>query len=61
MSPTADETARPSARETRVTTRLRAVERAYRVAFDPDITPKPELSQMTVSADRVSDRELEAE
>ena len=34
-----------AARETRITTRLRAVERAYRTALDPETTPAPELTQ----------------
>jgi hypothetical protein len=35
-----------AARETRITTRLRAIERAYRTALDPETTPAPELTQV---------------
>jgi hypothetical protein len=48
-------------RETRITARLRAIERAYRVAFDPDATPATESSQMPSTADRAPDHELEME
>lgn len=48
-----------AARETRITTRLRAIERAYRTALDPETTPTPELAQI-IPADR-TDHELELE
>ena len=41
-----------AARETRIATRLRAIERAYRIAVDPEATPAPELSQILPLADR---------
>jgi hypothetical protein len=47
-----------AARETRIATRLRAIERAYRTALDPESAPAPELGQI-VRADRTPDRELE--
>lgn len=50
-----------AARETRIADRLRAVERAYRTALDPDATPAPDLIKMLPAADRISDRELELE
>jgi hypothetical protein len=50
-----------AARETRITTRLRAIERAYRTALDPETTPAPELTQILPSADRTTDHELEPE
>jgi hypothetical protein len=50
-----------AARETRIAARLRAVERAYRTALDPDATPAPELTQVVPSADRTPDHELELE
>ena len=49
-----------AARETRIAARLRAVERAYRTALDPDATPAPELTQ-TLPADKAPDHELELE
>jgi hypothetical protein len=48
-------------RETRITVRLRAVERAYRTALDPDATRAPELTQILLPADRTPDREMEPE
>ena len=50
-----------AARETRITTRLRAVERAYRTALDPETTPAPELTQILPAAGRTPDHELELE
>lgn len=47
-----------AARETRITTRLRAIEHAYRTALDPDATPAPELTQLP-PGDRVFELELE--
>jgi hypothetical protein len=50
-----------AARETRIATRLRAIERAYRTALDPDATtPAPELTQILPAADKTID-ELELE
>jgi hypothetical protein len=40
-----------AARETRVAARLRAVERAYRIAIEPDAALKPEPAQTIRSAD----------
>jgi Domain of unknown function (DUF4037) len=40
---------------------LRAIERAYRTALDPDATPAPELTQVLPSTDRAPDHELEPE
>lgn len=48
------------ARETRITTRLRAIERAYQTALDPETTLAPELSQI-LPVDRASEAELELE
>lgn len=48
-----------TARETRTTTRLRAVERAYQVALDPDATPAPGLTQIIPAG--TPDRELDLE
>jgi hypothetical protein len=50
-----------AARETRITTRLRAIERAYRIALDPETTPAPELTQILDTPGRTADRELELE
>jgi hypothetical protein len=50
-----------TARETRISARLRAVERAYRVALDPDATLAPDLTQTLAHADVTTDRELEME
>jgi hypothetical protein len=50
-----------AARETRIATRLRAIERAYRAALDPETTtPAPELAQL-VPADKTPTHELELE
>jgi hypothetical protein len=49
-----------AARETRIATRLRAIERAYRTALDPDATPAPEIPQMTPTTDP-PDRQFELE
>jgi hypothetical protein len=35
-----------AAPETRIATRLRAIESAYRTALDPETTPAPELTQV---------------
>ena len=51
-----------AARETRVTTRLRAVEQAYRYAIDRDAAPgAPEPTTTIRHADRRADREIELE
>jgi hypothetical protein len=50
-----------AARETRVATRLRAVERAYRTAIDPDAAPRVDPIQAHRYADRAPDYELELE
>ncbi len=51
-----------AARETRVATRLRAVEHAYRTAIERDrIHMPPEPSRTFRSIDHVADRELELE
>jgi hypothetical protein len=49
-----------AARETRIATRLRAIERACRAALDPETTPAPELAQL-VPADKTPTHELELE
>jgi hypothetical protein len=51
-----------AARETRVADRLRAVERAYRMAIERDtvLTP-PELSRICRSPEHAADREIELE
>ena len=51
-----------AARETRVATRLRAVEHAYRAAIERDtvLTP-PELSRICRAPDHAADREIELE
>jgi hypothetical protein len=48
-----------AARETRIATRLRAIERAYRTALDPDATPAPELTQILPAAGNTTEHELE--
>jgi hypothetical protein len=51
-----------AARETRVTTRLRAVERAYRIAIERNAVPKsPEPTSACRSPERAPDREMELE
>jgi hypothetical protein len=50
-----------AARETRIASRLRAIERAYRTALDPDANPAPEPAQILPAIDRTPDRELELE
>ena len=50
-----------AARETRVAARLRAVERAYRIAIEHDAAVKPEPAQTIRSADHISDHEMELE
>ncbi len=51
-----------AARETRVTTRLRAVERAYRTAIDRDVAFKPAEPTRTLRAhEHAADREMEME
>jgi hypothetical protein len=51
-----------AARETRVAVRLRAVEHAYRMANDRDVTFRsPELSSVLRSPDHATDREIELE
>jgi hypothetical protein len=47
------------ARETKIATGLRAIERAYRAAFE--FMPAPDLSQILPPADKTSDHELEIE
>jgi hypothetical protein len=49
-----------AARETRIATRLRAIERAYRAALDPETTPARELAQL-VPTDKTPAHELELE
>jgi hypothetical protein len=48
-------------RETRIATRLRAVERAYHAALDPETTPAPDLTQMLRYTGATTDQELELE
>jgi hypothetical protein len=48
-------------RETRIATRLRAIERAYRTALDGDATRAPELTQILPPAGKTPDREMELE
>lgn len=48
-----------AAHETRIATRLRAVERAYRTALDADATPAPGLTPLLPSADKTPEREPE--
>ncbi len=50
-----------AARETRVATRLRAVERAYRTAMDPAATPALEPAETPRSVGMAADYELELE
>ena len=50
-----------AAREARVATRLRAVERAYRTAIEHDAAIKPEPVQTMHPADHVADHEMELE
>ena len=51
-----------AARETRVTTRLRAVERAYRMAIDHDaVFRPPEPTRTLRSYEHATDREMEME
>jgi hypothetical protein len=51
-----------AARESRIATRLRTVERAYQSALGPKATPAPDLTQVLGSAGRTPpDRELEME
>jgi len=51
-----------AARETRVTTRLPAVERAYRTAIDHDVAFRPPAPARTLrSPDHAADREMELE
>jgi hypothetical protein len=50
-----------AARETRVAARLRAVERAYRTAIEPDAALKPDHAMAIHPADYVADQEMELE
>jgi hypothetical protein len=50
-----------AARETRVATQLRAVERAYRTAIDPDAMPEFEAAETLRSVGMAPDHELELE
>ncbi len=50
-----------AARETRITTRLRAIEHAYHNAIDGQATRAPELTQILPATDRGGDHELELE
>jgi hypothetical protein len=51
-----------AARETRVTTRLRAVERVYRMTTDRDVEFRPPEPTRTLrSHEHASDREMEME
>jgi hypothetical protein len=50
-----------AAREARVAARLRAVERAYRTAIEPDAEVKRETAQTIHPADHVADHEMELE
>ena len=51
-----------AARETRIATRLRAVEHAYRMAIDRDIASRPpEPTRARRSAEHLADREIELE
>jgi hypothetical protein len=51
-----------AARETRVAVRLRAVERAYRIAIERNVTSRePEPSRLRRSSQHVVDREIELE
>jgi hypothetical protein len=48
-------------RETKIATRLRAIERAYRTSLDHNATPALEPPETTATTDRVSGHELELE
>jgi hypothetical protein len=51
-----------AARETRVAARLRAVERAYRIAIERDAVPRPPVpTRVSRSPDHAADREIEME
>jgi hypothetical protein len=51
-----------AARETRVATRLRAVEQAYRLAIERDAAPGPPQPATTIRpVDRLADRQIELE
>lgn len=50
-----------AARETRIAARLRAIEHAYRTALDSGAAPAFEPFEVTASADKVPDHELEME
>jgi hypothetical protein len=50
-----------AAREARVAARLRAIERAYRIAIERDTAANPEPTQTIHSADRVVNHEMELE
>jgi hypothetical protein len=50
-----------AARETRIAARLRAIERAYRTALDPDAAPVPEPAQVLPATEKTPDGELELE
>ena len=50
-----------AARETRVAARLRAIERAYRTAIDPDAIPRADPTQVPRSAAMAPGYELELE
>jgi hypothetical protein len=50
-----------AARETRIAERLRAVERAYRIAIERDREVTPEIGPAPSSAEPVADREIELE
>jgi hypothetical protein len=50
-----------ASRETRIATRLRAVERAYRTAIDPDATPRTDPAAAFRSDAMASDYDLELE
>jgi hypothetical protein len=50
-----------AARETRIAERLRAVERAYRIAIERDRDVTPEISVTQRAAEPVADREIELE
>jgi hypothetical protein len=50
-----------AAREARIAARLRAIERAYRTAFERDAVAKPEPATIIRPADHVADHEMELE
>jgi hypothetical protein len=50
-----------AARETRIAERLRAVERAYRIAIERDRQVTPEISVTPRAAEPAADREIEVE